>query len=299
MKLFTQYIREANPAIACIQEVRFDEGLGKIGDHSQIRVLVDNLPNYPYYVYQPADIYMKSGKRIEEGMMIFSKYPILSCDYRILSRMASDENDRHQRILFHCVIHVNEVGDIDIYTTHLSLGEKARERSVIEIYHFMKIDQNNKLMQVLVGDLNSKSDTDSIQFLQGYKELEGLKSDLKDSYKVLYENEPNKNDKKDLFTFESNRPRKRIDYVLYRNSCNITINNYDIIGEKAYPGSENRKIGDMVDKNSPIFASDHRGVYVDMQLFNYNSENWDKSMGHLPSYEGYEKVSGESGDIYI
>lgn len=52
MKLFTQYIREANPSIACIQEVRFDEGLGQVGDHSQIKVLVSQLPDLPYYYYQ-------------------------------------------------------------------------------------------------------------------------------------------------------------------------------------------------------------------------------------------------------
>lgn len=49
---------------------------------------------------------MKNGKRIEEGMMVFSKYPITNCDYHLLSRYAVDNEDRHQRILLHCVIHV-------------------------------------------------------------------------------------------------------------------------------------------------------------------------------------------------
>lgn len=298
MKLFSQYIRESNAAISCIQEVRFDESLGKVGDHSQIRTLVSNLPDYPYYVYQPADIYMKDGKRVEEGMMIFSKYPILSCDYRLLSRYVLDENDFHQRILFHCVIHINEIGEVDVYTSHLSLSEKARKRSVIEIYHFMKKDEKNKLMQVLVGDLNAKSDKESIKFLEGISELNGIKSDLKDSYKMIYENEVNDKNK-ELFTFESNRPRKRIDYILYRNSCNISISDYKVIGQKAYPGTENRKNYDMIDKNSPIYASDHRGVYVDMQLLNYESGNWLKEEVVLPSYEEYEKVLEEKVENFI
>lgn len=149
-----------------------------------------------------------------------------------------------------------------------------------------------------MGDFNAKPNTKSIQFLEGLYELENVKTDLKDSYFDIYKEEPNKNTI-DLYTFESNRPRKRIDYIMYRNSCNVTVNDYKVIGQNAFPGTENRKGLDMVEKSSPIYASDHRGVYVDFQINNNNNKKWNNNLDHLPNYSSYKILSDEKNNDYL
>ena len=48
---------------------------------SQISQIASSLPEY-HFVYQPAMLYTE--EMVEEGLAIFSRYPILSSDYRLL-----------------------------------------------------------------------------------------------------------------------------------------------------------------------------------------------------------------------
>lgn len=59
-----------------------------LSTQSQVSHLANILPDYQF-VYQPAMLYMESisKDRIEEGLALFSKYPIVSSDYILLHRL--------------------------------------------------------------------------------------------------------------------------------------------------------------------------------------------------------------------
>merc|ERR1711991_189218 len=97
---------------------------------------------YKYFVWQPSMLYFNPqnlGQRVEEGAAIISKYPIISTDYLLLPRFLDDHDYRqHQRACLHAKILVPQHGLLDIFTTHLSLSEKARVSSVRAIWDFIQ-----------------------------------------------------------------------------------------------------------------------------------------------------------------
>ena len=51
-------------------------------------------------------MYVERGARVEEGVAIFSRFPITHQDYLILSRDYLDKQDDHQRVVLHATIQV-------------------------------------------------------------------------------------------------------------------------------------------------------------------------------------------------
>lgn len=81
------------------QEVRYDEGFGPAGQHSQLEHLLSLLPDYQQCIYQPAMAFGNGGvAREEEGLAILSRHPIRSSSYLLLPRDFADGGDGHQRI---------------------------------------------------------------------------------------------------------------------------------------------------------------------------------------------------------
>ncbi|POM77624.1 Hypothetical protein PHPALM_4970 [Phytophthora palmivora] len=219
--------------------------------------------------YQAAMSYLNSRvpyERIEEGPAIFSKYPIVATDYLLLSRDPNDPNDSHQRLCLHAVIDYPQWGEIDVYVTHLSLSERSREQTKIEIWEYMR--QGKGKTQVLLGDLNSEPQSLGIQFLSGKAQLLGQTTDMKDAWLEIHEEaEPRSTDLDDRqhkFTFPSDSPSKRIDFVLYRGEGQVK--ECEIIGQE--PTEDTKNFPDdvgMLHSSSPIYASDHRGVVVEFK----------------------------------
>jgi endonuclease/exonuclease/phosphatase family metal-dependent hydrolase len=58
---------------------------------------------------------------------------------------------------------------VDLYSTHLSLSQGARERAVKHVLAFAK--QGKGVMQVVTGDLNAEPQEKALQFLRGDAEL--------------------------------------------------------------------------------------------------------------------------------
>ena len=58
--------------------------------------------------------------RVEEGVAVFSRYPIVSHTYILLSRNTEDSEDAHQRICL-CVTIATPEGEMQVFVTHLSL----------------------------------------------------------------------------------------------------------------------------------------------------------------------------------
>ena len=137
MRLLSEYVRQADPDIIVFQEIRYDETLGDVTHCFQLQHLVELLPAYQYVFQvnvwspadpQPANMYVEHGARVEEGVAIFSKFPIVRQDYIILSRDYTDKDDNHQRIVLHATLAVPYLGHVHVYGTHLSLSERARNR---------------------------------------------------------------------------------------------------------------------------------------------------------------------------
>ncbi|GAB9464760.1 Rxlr-like protein [Globisporangium polare] len=260
------FVNDANADIIGFQEVRYDGVFGDEGEHAQVQHLAARLPGYQY-VYQPAMSYLNANQiyeRIEEGPAVFSKHPIVQSDYLLLSRDPNDPNDSHQRLCLHAVVDVPHWGLIDVYVTHLSLSERSREKTMVEIWKYMRSGKGRT--QVLLGDLNAEPQSRGLQFLRGEEELLGEKADLKDAFlEVNFEAEPRSEDPEDRnerFTFPSDNPVKRIDFILFRGKGSVreckTIGQAPTEDTKKFP----QDVG-MLDHTSPVYGSDHRGVVAE------------------------------------
>ncbi|KAH9154904.1 hypothetical protein AeRB84_003070 [Aphanomyces euteiches] len=272
MDHLAKFLNEINADIVGLQELRIDDTFGPVGDHAQIQHLVHRLDENYQFVYRAAMSYVNKYvplERIEEGPAIVSKHPILSSDYVLLSRQLHDPNDVHQRLCLHAAIQVPGYGVVDVYVTHLSLSERSREQTMVEIWEFMQ--QGKGDMQVLLGDLNAEPQTKGIQFLQGKASLQNVQTDLHDAWLELHpEPTPASGDPHDIanaFTFPSDAPIKRIDYVLYRGQGRVT--ECSIFGQDPTEDTADfPKDKGMLsaDRDSTVYASDHRGVVATFSL---------------------------------
>lgn len=269
MDHLAQFVRATRADIVGFQEVRYDSELGGGGEHAQVQHLAYRLPGYQY-VYQPAMAYLNKDRpfeRIEEGPAVFSKHPIVHTDFLLLSRDPNDPNDAHQRLCLHTVVAVPGWGHVDVYVTHLSLSERAREQSMVEVWKFMQRGQG--VTQVLLGDLNAEPHSRGLQFLRGEATLLGETADLTDAFLATNtEAVPRSEDADDRdtrFTFPSDNPTKRIDFVLYRGKGHAraceTVGQAPTDDTRAFP----QDVG-MLNYHSPVYASDHRGVVAELTV---------------------------------
>ncbi|KAK3103057.1 hypothetical protein FSP39_016131 [Pinctada imbricata] len=192
-------VRESNPDIVCFQEVRFQAKRGGDLGPSQMEHLYTMLPEYEQFIFIPAQLQGNSLKngRTEEGVAIFSKFPILSFQHKFLFRNRSNDADRHQRVLLHAEIQHTSGTKINVMNTHLSLSHEARAKKVVEIWHYIK---DIKGPVVLVGDFNEFPEKPPMRFLRGEETLEGYRaSGIKDSWQLLRKDEAG-------FTFSCLRP---------------------------------------------------------------------------------------------
>ncbi|PIK49474.1 hypothetical protein BSL78_13667 [Apostichopus japonicus] len=268
IKRLGKLVSESQADVIAFQEVRFDFSK-LINGPSQIDHLREYLPLYQF-VFQPAMSFPKDFVgRIEEGLAIFSRYPIKSHDYILLSRISADDEDRHQRICLHAEIETPRIKNLHVFVTHLALSQTARERSVVEIWNFMEKYPGPAL---LMGDLNAEPHEKSIRkqpfltfrFLMGEVEINGTRTEgLRDGW-LLFHKEPRPNapgkyqmneEKDEGLTFSTldGDLRKRIDYIFIREESGINTQSVGLLDDNG---------------RQSVAASDHLGVKVVL-----NSEN--------------------------
>ena len=288
IKLLASTINESMAEIVGLQEVRYDSSVGAPGDHFQMKHLLDELGQGWYFTYNPSMNYFdaqrySSNGREEEGAAILSRYPIVETDYILLPRFWDDEEDnQHQRQCLRARVKVgSEWGMVDIFTTHLSLSERARDASVQEMYKYVQLNEVGATLQILLGDLNAEPDTKAIQYLQGMVPMEEgeTKTNFQDAWLASGHNEPESHSKDEQvrlneLTFPSDEPKKRIDLILFRDGGRISTNGSDfndhtkmvevidtrLVGQHALQSTRNDPGHGMLDPDSPLWASDHRGV---------------------------------------
>lgn len=203
---------------------------------------------------QPANMYVERGRRIEEGVLILSLYPIVSQEYILLSRDPNDPQDDHQRLVFRagievCAILSTRMGidkrlwhGLCLWYSSFSFGACSRSvcpfscqkmcRTVQEIYNYIStFDPENEHQHILCGDLNAEPDSDAIRYLQvcvlrsvdrqGFIPMNNVYTDFKDAWLQLFPEPVPRTDNEDqrynALTFPTDNPVKRIDFVLYRS----------------------------------------------------------------------------------
>mmetsp|Transcript_9216 Transcript_9216/g.14966 ORF Transcript_9216/g.14966 Transcript_9216/m.14966 type:complete len:476 (-) Transcript_9216:145-1572(-) len=163
-----------------------------LGKH-QVEDLRKMLPGFQF-VFEPAMFFDQGNELHQEGLAIFSRYPILATDYLELTRDISDQADFHQRVVLHAVV-ASPIGDVHAFVTHLSLSLSARTRTLEEIAKYVKSFDGPK---VLVGDFNAVLEQEDPLFIQRHG--------FKDCWRSLNPSEAG-------WTFSSWTPKSRIDYI--------------------------------------------------------------------------------------
>ncbi|GFO04975.1 rxlr-like protein [Plakobranchus ocellatus] len=223
-------LAQAQPDIVGFQEVRFEQPAGEELGPNQVEHLVSALPGYQF-VYQPAQLMRESFQqgRTEEGVAIFSKYPIIHHDYLLLFRNKHNSADQHQRICLHATIHVPNVGRVHVFNTHLSLSHEAREASISQILQFM-IEVGEGECLILLGDLNATPEEKAIRLLsEGLEDVWGKLHPLSEG-----------------FTFNNleDHLSKRIDYIFINKSENLTAVKMEVLADniKSKAASDHRPV---------------------------------------------------------
>eukprot|EP00041_Stephanoeca_diplocostata_P019059 m.404767 g.404767 ORF g.404767 m.404767 type:complete len:167 (+) comp21200_c0_seq11:338-838(+) len=135
--------------------------------------------------------YYRTGdlRREEEGPAIASIYPIVHTEYLLLSRDLGDKDgDGHQRACLHAVIDVPHWGGlVDVFTVHLSLSERARDRSVREIWSMASNTSVARgVTQILLGDLNAEPQERAMKFFTGDADIEGDTGAFVDAWTAVH-----------------------------------------------------------------------------------------------------------------
>jgi len=212
----------------------------------QVQDLAKILPGFQY-VFEPAMMFEQGGELHQEGLAIFSRYPIVQTEYLKLSRETSDHEDFHQRIVLRALLST-PLGLINCFNTHLSLSVQARRRTMAEIGEYVS---SFKEPGILLGDFNSVVAEEQGQWIK--------KFNLVDTWQIS--KVEGGDDANEGFTFSSWDPRSRIDYIFAKD---LTTRNVSIVGKRSIP-SDLPAIAGVKDMKGRLHPSDHLFLAATME----------------------------------
>jgi len=227
----------------------------KQSNRFQIEQLRQVLPLWYQYVYDRAMVDLEiqqGGFHTDEGLALFSSFQIIQFDVLSLSRNFLDHEDAHQRICQRVLLETPSGKRINVFNTHLSLSANARRRIVREIWNW--IIGFDEYPQILMGDFNDEPDGWAILFLTGKaSDIDGVTGDFRDSW-------IESNHEETGYTFPSDKPSKRIDFILYRGKgLSLQQGSVELIGKEP-------KSFQLPDDIKTVFASDHLGLRAKFNL---------------------------------
>lgn len=190
---------------------------------------------------------------------------------------------------------------IDVFTTHFPLSKSARQRHTQELLQYVRHSRKGSI-QILGGDLNAEPHEDEIRLLSDPSKNPSAKY-LLDAW-LCHHAEPSTEDdaspeeRMNSLTFASDNATKRIDYLFVSGQPEAMENMDEVcphypfplpsipdtskisksmklkhihapflIGQDYMEGSGDPEKSDgMVDKNSPLYPSDHRGLVLDISI---------------------------------
>lgn len=222
--------------------------------------------NYEFY-----NIFSKQPKlnsRVEEGLAILSKFPLSEVEVLLLARDFTNKEDDHQRIVLKATMqHPLYSSNVDVFSTHWrfvpfstllniidimlymdSLAESSRVIAAKQVTKFIQDFSKIDNMQILGGDFNAEISEFSLQTLIRNKDTcidtEFHSSKPNETFPVI----ESKGSLIDLwcasnqqdslakgFTFPTNHPKKRIDFLLAFHPNNFQLQVLDIRLIGKYP----------------------------------------------------------------
>jgi endonuclease/exonuclease/phosphatase family metal-dependent hydrolase len=275
-ELIKEIISARNPALIGFQEVRSRKISHQSKARYQVADLQDILPGYEF-VFQPAMMFKEeaSGRPelVHEGLAIFSRLPIISSDFLKLSyaihphnyfinflfrrRDPNDEADFHQRICLRVLVQTKS-GPLNFMTTHLTLSESSRDRTLEEIGAFA---EQSEFPTILVGDFNAGA-PEAMKILSKYGFIDSALE-----IHPEWEKDPSG------YTFNTWFEKSRIDLVLCRPSTSsfsdglkLSTSAANLLGTsgKRIPGLSSA--GGVSDTKDLLFPSDHKFVEIDYRI---------------------------------
>jgi len=242
LELAARQLRALAPDVVCLQEVRPLDG---VAGRTTADVLAAELGMHARYAIA---VQWDGG---QEGLAILSRAPL--ADSRVLA--LPEPRPTEARILLSGL-----VDGIWVHTTHLHYrldDGVAREQQVLAIDAAIRtLRTDTSPPQLLCGDFNATPDSDEIRFLRGLHTLGGRRTHFQDAWLRLHPHDEgitwsSENDlTRPLRSLDLDR---RIDYVFAtsrKKDGRGTIRECRVV---------------LTDREHGICASDHYGVYADVQ----------------------------------
>jgi len=276
--------------------------LDLLGALARSETIAGAQPPAPFqFLYQPAMSFAEpQGHQVreDEGVALLSRFPIRSSDYLLLPRDFTDAQDGHQRVVLHAAVEPWPGRPLlHVCVTHFSLSAAARKIAASCIVEWTNNQDHQNV--VLMGDLNAEPHEESLQLLReggfrdAWADLHGCESVAAKSLEAGLglvktkltqgkENEdlpcvdgrkhcqrarnmPSGGESVASFTFPTCNPVKRIDYVMFRG--NLRPLSGQLCGAEPKEGGQHHRTpgGGMLERNGPVYASDHLAVLIHFQ----------------------------------
>ena len=223
------------PDIIMLQEVRYNKDrYASSNSGEQILQLMqaeaDSFSNYRIYT-QPAMYYR--GSDFWEGLSIITRYPVQDSSFkRYPIKVAS--MDSNQRIALYLKLSIDNE-DLLVINTHFSYHPLNSKSNIAECLDLA--NSFGDIPIIITGDFNSTSESQQMSRFR--------KSKFIDCW-------PLQHNQAKGYTFPSNKPERRIDYIW------ITQNLIDLFNSIS-------KVGESVIKDN-LFPSDHLGLFAQFSL---------------------------------
>jgi len=253
-------LKEINPDIIGLQEI--NEAVNGNGEDNQAKRIADSLSaffgiTYHYYISMT---HLSWNNQFREFVGIITKYPVENQGFFPLVPGVFP-----RKVVWNLID--TPIGKINFFNTHLSYNsESVRVQQVQQIISFVigKEINNPAAGSILTGDFNATPIAPSVQ---------QLTTTGTDTFYVDTFAEANPGNLG--YTFPSNSPNERIDFIFYKNTGSLSIADSKVVMKQPYSGNN--------------FCSDHFGVLTRFTLNPVGIDDTDE--GYLPQeiqlYQNY------------
>ncbi len=233
--LIVERIEADQPDVVFLQETRHDfRFLRGEGQGEQLAALTGyHATSAVAQVYVPFP-------RVDEGLTVLTREEPTTVYTARLRRFPRERQDENQRICLGMTIRIRDE-EADLYNTHFSLSPVARVANAADVLRF--VDRHSgRRPAILAGDLNAEPGSEPLLTLTGSGTSAGM-TGFVDVWRSVHPDEPG-------FTYSSDGPVRRIDYLLVRNVAGII--RADLIGGLA--------------SGRGVYPSDHLGIVAEIAL---------------------------------
>jgi endonuclease/exonuclease/phosphatase family metal-dependent hydrolase len=168
--------------------------------------------------------------RVDEGLVILSRERPIDTVVARLGRLTDERQDENRRICLGARLRQDDA-EVDFYTTHFSLGPRARLNNAAEVIAFIEQHSAGR-PAILTGDLNALPESPEILLLREH---------FTDVWAT--------SSRETGLTYPAHGPVRRIDYIFASNVQSV--HSVALVGSDAENG---------------VYPSDHLGIVADLDL---------------------------------